>query len=525
MIPADRGYFPAMLRRLPLAACLSVLAAPRSVGQLPLITVPRGALRIDLSGALYPNDRIWDGGSTRPLGSTLDGAANPLVASLQANLGQLLGQPVSGLSLGTVTAVAAREHGVGNIGLAYGLTRRITLFTTVPLVFARSRVSITSDGSTSRVGLNPAHPTFGTAGTDAGFFSQFDQALDSLSARVQRGDFTGDPSTLALAQQTLASATAMRAGLFTLLADPARASPVLPTASDAYGVQLLAQISGLQSTLSGRLGVGGFTAAPALPDTPLTLAQFASLVNSPAGFGLTTSNSLPQLMLGDVEAGLAVALVTSGEPGRGSWSGAWLRATARFPTGSAANPSILLDQGTGDKHPALELDGIFEIGRRRLGVRTELSFQHQLARSILQRIGPPDQVLVPASFLAAVTSQPGDSFSIAARPFIAFAPHLALTALAQYWSRGSSRTSYLAGQPPIPGVDPTLLDTGSSGSAIVAGLGLSYSYTGAGRDGRTGLPIEAGWSIERTISSGRGIFPDPLTSRMSLRIYRPLIKH
>ncbi|MGH7593318.1 MAG: hypothetical protein ACRELE_05640, partial [Gemmatimonadales bacterium] len=108
-----------MTRRL--ACRLFALAAATTPlpAQLPLITVPPGALRIDLSGSFYPNDQIWDNGTRRPLGSTLDGTSNGLISTLQRSLSQLLGQSVSGLSLGTVNAIAAREHGVGKIGLAY----------------------------------------------------------------------------------------------------------------------------------------------------------------------------------------------------------------------------------------------------------------------------------------------------------------------------------------------------------------------------------------------------------------------
>ena len=111
------------------------------------------------------------------------------------------------------------------------------------------------------------------------------------------------------------------------------------------------------------------------------------------------------------------------------------------------------------------------------------------------------------------------------RPSLQFAPHLAIAGMAQYWWRGASRTGYLNTQAPIAGVDPAQLDIGSAANAVVVGIGLSYAYTGVSRDGTTGLPVEAGWSIERTVSSGRGIFPDAMTSRVSLRIYRPLIKH
>src|ERR1019366_9164212 len=95
-----------------------------------------------------------------------------------------------------ISAIAAREHGVGNVGLAFGLTQRISVFGTVPWVFVRSRVSLTVDASTARVGLNPGPAQY------AGFFTQFDAALASLAGRVQHGDYAGDPAALALAQQS-----------------------------------------------------------------------------------------------------------------------------------------------------------------------------------------------------------------------------------------------------------------------------------------------------------------------------------
>jgi hypothetical protein len=288
---------------------------------------------------------------------------------------------------------------------------------------------------------------------------------------------------------------------------------------------LLSQVTALQNTLSTRLDVPDFIAAPGLPATALTSDQFAGLLGSSTGFGLSTTNTLPQLVLGDVEAGVAVQLEEHGTVGGASWSAAWLRFTGRFPTGTPANPALLLDQGSGDKHPALQLDGIVELGRRRIGLRGEATFQHQLAVNSLQRITAPDEVLVPASFLASVRSQPGDSLAVTVRPSLRFAPHLAIAAMAQYWWRSASRTGYVNGQAPIVGVDPTQLDIGSGANAVVVGIGLSYVYTGVSRDGTTGLPVEAGWSIERTVSSGRGIFPDAMTSRVSLRIYRPLVKH
>lgn len=522
--------FPAMICRLAPAAVLLTFATVPLGAQLGLITVPQHSLRIDIVGAFYPNDEVWADGTKRPLGSFVIGTTNPAITGLQSSLASVLGQPVSGLSLGGIAAIASRDHGVGDIGFAYGLTRRITIFGYAPIVYVRSRITTTFDATSSRVGLNPANPA-ANLGTDDGrgrtniFFTDFKIALDTLRARVQHGDYAPDAAKQALAQQTVTSGTAMYNALNALLEDPSRASAVLPIATDPYSIQLLAKIATLQGTLNNALGLPAFNDMPALPTSTLTSDQFNALLNSPTGLALSSPNNLPHYGLGDMSAGIAFQLAQRGSPGVGSWRSVWLRATMRFPNATAANPSILLDQGTGSKHKALQLDGIVEMGGGGVGLRAEATYLHHLPANSLTRPTSPDELLVPPTYLAAVTTQSGDSIAITARPFFAFAPHLAVTGMLQYWRRGKSATDYLNGQLPIAGVDPSLLDLGSAANAVVAGIGLSYYHDGRALDGTASLPVEAAWSIERTVTSGQGIFPVALTSRVSLRIYRPLFKH
>ncbi|MES1259667.1 MAG: hypothetical protein ABUL71_03660, partial [Gemmatimonadota bacterium] len=256
-----------------------------------------------------------------------------------------------------------------------------------------------------------------------------------------------------------------------------------------------------------------------------TSSDCQDLLDSPKDLGLSSPNTLPNYGIGDMSAGIAYQLSQQGSPGRGTWRSVWLRVTGRFPNGTQPNPGILLDQGTGAKRKAVQLDGIAEYGKRSGGIRGELTYQHALPVNSLTRPTAPDQLIVPASYLSAVTTQAGDSLAITARPWINFAPHLALSGMLQYWRRGLSSTTYLAGQAPVPNVDPSQLDVGSSANALVGSIGLSYFHDGRAKDGTIALPLEAGWSIERTLKSSSGIFPVALTSRLYLRIYRPLITH
>jgi hypothetical protein len=505
---------------------LLLLLAVRLPAQLPMITIPHGALEIGLIGAFYPNDQVWDNGTRRPLESLVD-PDNPLTADLQARLSQALAIPVTGLSLGATT-VAAREHGIGDINFGYGVTRRLTLFVTFPVVYVRSRVAARADSIRGRVGLNPANAvaqnSIGQQQTGT-FFTQFDAALATLTQNIQQGVYAGDASVQAAAQQALANGTDLRASLYALLGDPQHSSVLLPLANDVYGATLDANITTIQSTLRNQLNVPGFSALPALPTIPIVSVDEEALDTTSNGYGFASPNEKPKYGLGDIEAGLAYRLIAHDSAGAPRWNDVWLRATARFPTGTAPDSSVLLDQGTGSKSPAARLDAIAEVGRGRTGVRAEVSYQHAFPGNVVARLSEPDQLLVSPANIAAVRTQPGDSLTITLRPFIRFAPHLALAGVAQYWRRSSSETTYIAGQLPIAGLDASIFDVGSAANALIVGLGVSYSHPGGDGLGGNGLPVEAAWSIERTIHSSSGVFPDALTTRVSLRFYRPIVRH
>jgi hypothetical protein len=499
---------------------------------MPLITAPARTVRIELGGAFLPVDRQWVAGTRQSLGSLLTATSlgptsTPLLADLSSELAAITGQSSGILSLGGLSATAEQEHGLGTIGLALGVTSRVTLFATLPIVMVRSRYTMAYDPSTATVGLNPAHPSLGNATGQSQatlFFNQLDTALATLAAKVSRGDFAGDPATLALAQQTLTDGTALRSGLFTLLVDPRRAMPVLPTATSADGTALLARIASFRNTFGDRLGVNGFTASPELPSAPLTSQGFNALLTSPDGFGRAAADDRPRTTIGDLEAGVAVELYHRGTIGD-RWLSVWTRGLVRFPNGSLPRATQLFDQGTGDRQFDAEISGLVEFGKGSLGLRGEATYRRQVARVLLGTIGGVDQLLLPTYRAAALSQDLGDVLSLTARPFVRLAPHLALTGMASYWRKGEDRYTYAVGQGEIAGASLSEMQRGTAADALQLGVGLSYVHPGEMRDKAMTMPVEAGFSIERTVASGRGIVPSPLTTRMTFRVYKPLFRH
>ncbi len=519
------GSLPRRTRATLLWIVLATLATPAQA-QLPRLTAPRGAVRIELRGDFAPVSDIWVGGTKRPLGSlvtmdgALDAASTPLVAEVDARVAAILGAPGAGSSLGSVSTIAEWQRGVGTIGLAVGMTRRLTVYGNLPIVSTRSQVAFAHDATTATLGLNPADPTLGSSSginQTASFFASYDAALSDLSTRLAAGDYAGNPTLQALAQQTLTDGTELRGQLFELLADPDLSSPVLPTASSATGAALLGRISNLGAVFTDQLGIP-LTGTPALPATALGDGALDALLDAPSGYGYSPRNLQPRVALGDIELGVVYAAIDRRTPT--SSFGVWARGGVRLPTGEAAVASTLLDQGSGDHLLDVEAAGVVEVARRRIGIRAEASYTRQLPGDVQARIGDPSFALLPARFLAAVRRDPGDIVTVSVQPYFVLAPRLAITGLAQYTRRGADAVTLSEGQPDIPGADVNTLARNTKASATRVGAGLSYSHDGTGRDGVQRMPVEASLSIERTVASGSGLVPAALTARVMIRVYK-----
>lgn len=507
-----------------------LLAGPLpGVAQLPLMTAPRGTLRIELGGAFAPTLDAAVDGTTRPLGarlaaSSLDAARTPLVADLEARLGTILGRAATPASLGALDAVAEWQRGTGTIGLGWGISSRVTAFATVPFVSVRTQLALAPRADGATLGLNPADPFLGDAGGRAvteQFFAEFDGAIAALETRIADGAYAGDPALAALAQQTLAESPALRSALAALLLEDG-ASSVLPLASSIDGTALLGSIAALRDRFGTSLGITGFTSAPALPAAAVTAADFDRLLAAPTGFGIAARNEIPVTSLGDVQVGATIALATRAKPGAASWFGAWITAAATLPTGRLARPDRLFEQPTGDRAPGVLARGTIEIGRGRLGLRGDAALQLRLAATEPARIGRRDQLLRPASRLASLERNPGDILSVGVQPFLRIVDRFALVGSARYERIGDDAWQAASGITLPADLDPSVMNDGTGSSAVRLGLGLSYVHDGVHRDGTAKMPVEASLQLERTAWSGAGVVSTTLGSRMMFRVYKRL---
>ncbi len=503
--------------RLGVLTCLLVPAVIQA--QLPPLGVPRGAVRLEIDGGIESWDTRFLDGQKEGLGADLSSPALgsdrfPSLIDAEARIARASGIAGYRINLGRLSTDALADLGIANFGISLGLTNAITVFGRLPLVRARVQRTTSLDPSTADAGLSAEDADQST------FFVQFDDALATLNARLTAGDYDGNPTQRALAQATLTDATALRDDLLALLADPATASPFVPTTTSQAGIAINTRIDALQTTLSGNLGVPGFSADPVLASAPLTADELETALTDPSGPFAFRSGESNVTFRGDGEAGVAVTLVDRWDRGtrRGGLRAA-VEGLIRFPTGVRAQTNRLLALGTGDEQTDVEVRVVTDLGSGRWGARLEAGYNRQLAADIVERVTPPSQPFAGLDRLTIVTWDPGDVVTLAARPFFRLSKSIAIQGSVQHWSRGTDEASYPTAEDAIPGVDAAVLAEDSKASATLLGIGISYADLGRLTPGGKGLPVDAGWRYERVANASGGQVANAHRIRGWFRVY------
>ena len=493
--------------------------------QLPPVTVPRGLARFTIDGTFATTDSRWLAGQRQPLAQdfiqdSLGGSFWSPLAPTDDLLRQITGLPGARLHLGSTSARHQVTAGTGGLGIAYGLTSRITLSGYLPITRVVVRSRVTQDGASARAGFNPADPVFGNGfglSTDAIFFGSFDRALAGLDVALARGDYDNDPGRKALAAQTLSTGRTLRGNLFNLLLNPGTASPFLPTPGSVEGVAVLGKISGLQASLQS-LNISGFTESPALATAVLDDAGFRKFATDPTGPVAGSFDAPTIINMGDVELGAAVALIT-GLSASGTGFGLTGQATIRFPTGQLDTPARFFDVGTGDRQPDLELGMTADAGGNWFGARFQASYNLQMGADLNRRIARPSEPMPYAETLAALRRNPGDVLTIGVSPFVRLGPGFGLVFGVSHQRRGTDAVTLLTGQDSIPGAPVELLSEDSGRHWTTGTVMLSFASTLQAVDGVQKLPLDGGVGVRRVLSGSGGRTGAETAVQTWLRLY------
>jgi len=511
-----------------LALALLLAAGTPAAAQLPPLGVPRGKLRVELSGRFQDwSQRFRDGNKEDAAADFIRGNADaawlPALTETEAALARIVGAPVPGLSLGRSDATLLASAGAAGVGLAFGLTSRISVFGYLPFVRMRVQQTLGLDSANATLGLNPAHPAFGT---DAGraqavlLLNELSAVLAALSNRLQSGDYDTDPALKALAEATLARGAAMRTDLDALFGESSTGSPFLPVAGTPAATTLAGAIDELRTTLETNLQVPGFTAAPPLPVQRVSGAEFLGVVTAAGGpFGFRPLPSPVIMATGDAELGASFTWLDRRSP-TGRVLRSVLQGTVRLPTGYLARSDELLALSSGDRQLDLQGDLVTDLEAGRVGARLTGRYVYQRPGRIDRRVRDPDQPIAVAGLLTQLVRDPGEIIEGMVEPYVRIAPSLALVGGARLWSKAEDRWSYAPGSAGIPGVDPQLLGRGSRERAVALSAGVSFVHSGLRRDGTRGLPMDAGLRYEWVAAASAGRVAATRGVSILLRFYR-----
>lgn len=514
--------------------CTAILSQAAS-GQIDNAEPVRaGTLRIGLGGDwAHWTDRF---GRPNPVNPTLrDGAREPAGAyfaseSLGTSRVPLL-VPAE-LELRAVTGLGGYAINLGNASLRldasvrstplrldYAPSRRFGLMVAVPLVRARVSVSLrgpdTSNvASLGNVGLNPA---LAVPATYAAFRSEVENALTALATQAA----SGPPALRATAQAVYDEYQPILCGMYALAGGSAATasspcfrataleqSPILPVDTTAAGDSLTALLMRSQfdyNTLrtmyqASGVGIPAFTAAFALPGTPLDAAGFSQVFSAVGG--QLASDSLSEVVrtgIGDLELGAWFQLAESP-----SWR-SQLQVLVRLPTGKTDDAHNLVDIGTGDHQTDVEITSRNDVllGRR-LRLHVAARYGIQLADELERRVTPWYQPIAGPGSAALMRRNLGDYLGIDVAPHWRLDESFELGVRYSWFRQGATTFAYAnSTDEALIGLPASVLGEATGISRMRAGFGITYSTLRRYFDGRARLPLRVSWTYQNTVW-GRG---------------------
>ncbi|MGH7568798.1 MAG: hypothetical protein ACREL9_07485 [Gemmatimonadales bacterium] len=502
-------------------------AAPRS-------DTPRaGTMRLTFEPRIETWDHRFFNGARERLGAPLTGdtvgggsAFLPVVARLQQDVRTASGATGFVASLGRGLFSVRHERRTTPITAEFGVTDRLAVGVTLPLVRVFTRAHLALDTAGASLGLNPRLADPGSAGAYTLFFADFDAALQQLDANIAAGSYGCPPSRQCPAQADLDSARSVRDALHRLVygVGTAGAAPFLPRAGSDGGQAVAANVTRIQQELTASYGVAGFTDAFLLPADPVGEAGFATALADPTpggGFGMRPFEPTPRRLRywpGDVELAAQYRLAGGGSPA-GRYAAA-VALVVRLPTGHQDSPHDALDLSTGDHQTDVEVQVVQEaVLAGRLWLNLALRAARQLEGTRERRVAPVTAFLVPRGATTPLRWNPGDYAAVDVAPLYRFGGAFAAGVTVGYWTRARDRYRFRAAQDSIDLAArlgaPTaarVLDAGTAERRLRLGGALTY----------VGPTVEAGVSVEQTVSGPSGVLPAGTVFRIVLRTTRRL---
>ena len=482
-------------------------------------TPRHGALRVTFDPTTMTWQRNFSPTGRQGIGAafTADSpaAALPSLALMQQDTRTLTGLAGYVASLGHDLLAIRAERRIMPIGLEYGITDRLSLGITVPIVRVQVRAGYTLHPPGANVGFGPR--TAADSARYTTFLTDLGAALKQLNDSIMSNGY-GCPASPACARANAiyTQGSAMQATLqHAVFGATDSAGRYLPVAASDAGRAITALVTGLQRALSDTFHVSAFNKdtlllpAMAIADPSDIQALYEARTDS---LGLAPFGDTPRRLrffTGDVEVQAKMRVLTSNDA---ALAAAFV---VRLPTGHQESPDDPFDISTGDHQTDLEgrLTGEVTL-LHRIWLNAAVRAARQLPGPRDRRVGPADAPFLPPTTLAHLRWDPGDFVALDVAPMYRFSPRFAVGLTASYYAQGQDRYGFFSPQ------DSTAFATQIGGPANVSQLDagtairqtrLGFALTYAGPR------LEGGLSVQQTVSGAGGLVPVATVFRIVIR--------
>ena len=541
-------------------AIIAVFANPASAQRVlgvgdDALVLPRGVFRFRTLGQwTWFNERYGKDtpgrpdGALEPLGvdftlDTIGVRQFPNLASLQAGLQQLTGNPTWYASLGN-TVVNLRDHVVAfPFVFEAGLSKRLSIGIQIPYVHTQTSAffNVNSNATNGNLGFNPALAVAVAQTQNATMNTQFTTAANQLQASLDAcaANPAASPQCPALnaqranAQSLVNNSRAFAAGVNQIYTT----SPFVPIVGTDAQLAIEARVAAFRSLYQqfGVNSIAATTTGPFPAQTRLSVRDAQTILTNPA-FGIQADplQSVTRSHVGDIDVGAKFSVFDTfggSAEARMSPKGLNFRAAIggmfRFPSGQIESPDNFIDIGTGRGAKAIEGRLFSDI---LLGSHFWESFivryNHPFSDTQTMRIlDLPNEELAPYYRRQSVNRQLGSAFEFETAPRIVVNDFFAVSAWYMY--RHKQHDNY-SGTFTIPAattgfaditIDAATLDLETEQTEHRFGGGISYSNLYSFDQGKAKIPFEVTYLHWQTMAGSGGNQPKFFTDQIQLRLY------
>lgn len=522
------------------------------------LVLPRGVLRVRTLGQwTFFNERYGmdtpggPNGALEPLGvdftlDTIGVREFPNLASLQAGLRSLTGDPNYGLTLGA-TRVDLRSHVTAiPFVIEAGLSKRLSVGVQIPYVHTQQSAffNVNPNLREGNLGFNPALANATAVAQNTTMFTQFSTAAATLEASLDAcaANPAASPQCPALNAQAangralIASSRLFAGGVNQIYTT----SPFVPIRSTTPQLAIEARVAAFRALYNsfGVTSIAAGTTGPFAAQNQLTIRDAQTILTDSA-FGVIADplTSTNRSHVGDIDVAGKFTMFDSfggSTEARMSPRGLNFRASVggvvRLPTGQAESPDNFIDIGPGQGQTDLEGRLFADL---LLGSRFWQSFvvryNNQLSdQQFMRIIDLPNEQLAPAYRRQKVRRDLGNVFEFETTPRIVVNSFFAISG--QYVYRHKAQDHY-TGTFTIPAaltgygdlnIDAATLDLQTETKEHRLGGGISYSNLHAFEQGKAKIPFEVTYLHWQTVNGSGGNQSKFFTDQIQLRLYARL---